>query len=66
MQGILSGGEYLDITKGGGRVVSFYISKRNRILKTRDTDCVSIAAIHHLAIFHIAYRNPTFTNNFYF
>jgi len=25
-----------------------------------------IAEIHHRAIFHIAYRNPTFTNNFYF
>jgi len=24
-----------------------------------------IAAIHHSAIFHIAYRNPKFTNNFY-
>ena len=23
-----------------------------------------IAVIYHSAIFHIAYRNPTFTNNF--
>jgi hypothetical protein len=29
-------------------------------------DCELIAEIHHLAIFHIAYRNLKFTNNFYF
>jgi len=28
-------------------------------------DCVNISAvIHHLAIFHIAYRNPKFTKYF--
>ena len=38
--------------------MSLHISKCNQILKTRNTDCVSIAVIHHLAIFHIALGNP--------
>jgi hypothetical protein len=45
MQGILSGGEYLAIAEKGGRLMSLHISKRNRILKTHKTDCVSIAGI---------------------
>jgi len=37
--------------------MSFHISKRNRILKTRNMDCVSIAETYHSAIFHIALAN---------
>ena len=44
-------GDCLCFRKGGDRLMSFHISKCNRILKTRDTDCVSIAETYHLGIY---------------
>ncbi len=66
MQGVLSGGEYLDIAEKGGRLMSLRISKRNRILKIHKTDCVSIADIYNPAKLWISLRNRKFTYCFYF
>ena len=57
MQGILSGVDILHFTKGGGRLMSLRISKRNRILKTWNTDCVSISEISTRHALRVSVRN---------
>ncbi len=44
-------------------IMSLRISKRNRILKTHETDCVSIAAIHNPAKVLISIANIQFRKN---